>query len=128
MKKFLLIFITIIIIFGLYRLFSTKTIPEVSGVNDSQADLILFWGQGCSHCERIMKYITDNKLESKVKIAYKEVFNDKKNQQILTDAVKKCPEIDTSQGIGVPLAVDTKNQKCLYGDQPIIDWLTPMLK
>ena len=127
MKKTLYFIIAAIIILGLYKLF-TPSRPEVSGVPDSQADLIFFWGQGCPHCEKVMKFITDNKLESKVKIAYREVYNDQNNQQILSQTAKKCPEIDTSQGIGVPLGFDTHNQKCLYGDQPIIDWLSPMLK
>jgi len=125
MKKILLIVIIIVAAFGLYKVFLPGVPAAVkSGVSDSQADLIFFWGQGCPHCEKVMKYITDNKLENKVKISYKEVYNDKNNQQLLVDTVKKCPEINTSQGIGVPLAFDKQNQKCLYGDQPIIDWLT----
>lgn len=127
MKKFVFVIIAVILAFGFYKLFSKST-PVISGVSDSQADLILFWGQGCSHCEKVMKYITDNKLENKVKISYKEVYNNTGNQQLLAQTVKNCPEIDTNQGIGVPLAFDKKANKCLYGDQPIIDWFAPMLK
>jgi glutaredoxin len=127
MKKIVFLLVAIIIIGGIIKIFY-KNNSVKTGVPDSQADLILFWGQGCPHCERVMKYIIDNKLESKVKIAYKEVYNDSSNQQLLASTVKNCPEIDTSQGIGVPLAFVKKTNQCLYGDQPIIDWFAPMLK
>ena len=127
MKKLVLILIVIVLIAVVFKIIYKPTTPG-NGVDVANADLILFWGQGCPHCEKVMKYITDNKLESKVKISYKEVYNDKSNQQLMAETVKRCPEIDTSQGIGVPLAFDQKAQKCLYGDQPIIDWFAPMLK
>lgn len=120
-KKIFFIALIIFGLVGLYKLFTTN--PSNSGVPDDQAELTLFWGQGCPHCEKVKQYIKSNNLESKVKIAYKEVYYNKTNQQILEAAVKKCPEIDTSQGIGVPLAVVKANNQCLYGDQPIIDWL-----
>lgn len=129
MKKILYAIVVLAFIFALYQILTNKIPSAVkSGVSDSQAELIFFWGQGCPHCEKVLQYITDNKLNSKVKIAYKEVYNDKNNQQFLVDTVKKCPEIDTTKGIGVPLGFDVKNQKCLYGDEPIINWLSPMLK
>ena len=120
MTKNLVVFIVIAIIafFG-YKLFTNKPL----GVSGDKADLILYWGDGCPHCEKVKQYIVDNKLDSKVKISYKEVYYNKANQQQLTDTIKKCPEIDTSQGIGVPLAYDKTNSKCISGDQPIIDWL-----
>lgn len=126
MKKIITIVIIIAVIFGLYKLLSHN--PSVAGVSDSQADLIFYWGDGCPHCEKVKEYISQNKIDSKVKISYKEVYYNKDNQAALEATVKKCPEIDTSKGIGVPLAFDTKGQKCISGDQPIIDWLTAKSK
>jgi glutaredoxin len=122
MKKVIIVVAVIIALFGLYKLFSHN--PAVSGVSDNTADLILFWGQGCPHCEKVKQYIADNKLDAKIKIAYHEIYYNKDNQQLLADTVKGCPEIDISQGIGVPLAFDKKNNKCLSGDEPIIQWLS----
>jgi len=121
MNKIIPIIVIALALFGVFKLLSQN--PSVAGVSDSEADLILYWGDGCTHCETVKKHITDNNLESKVKIAYKEVYYNKTNQNQLNSTVAKCPEIDASQGIGVPLAFDTANSKCLYGDQPIIDWL-----
>ena len=118
-KKILPVLVISLIIFGVYKLVTNKPV----GVSDDQAELIFFWGDGCPHCEKVKQYISQSKVDAKVKISYKEVYYNKTNQDQLLQTVKKCPEIGTSQGIGVPLAYDKANSKCLYGDQPIIDWL-----
>ena len=120
MKNIYIFLIVFAISFIGYKVFVFKP----SGVDDSQAQLILFWGDGCPHCEKVKDYISEKKLDSVVKIAYKEVYYNKTNQNLLIDTVKKCPEIDSTQNVGVPLAFDKTNSKCLYGDQPIIDWLS----
>lgn len=121
MKQLVIILLFAGLAFGAYKIFTTQPSPPT--IPDSQADLILFWGEGCPHCEVVKKDIKDKNLESKIKISYKEVYYNKTNQIQLEATVKKCPEIDSSKGIGVPLGF-TKDQKCLYGDQPIIDWLS----
>jgi glutaredoxin len=121
MKRYLPLLLIIVALLGYFLFNSQKSIsPKFP---DSEADLILFWGNGCPHCEKVKTFIKDNNIESKVKIAYKEVYYDKENQKLIEDIVQKCPEIDSSRGVGVPLAFDTKDSKCLYGDTPIIDWL-----
>lgn len=120
MKKFFPL-ILIILALGAYFYFNSQ--KNSQSISDSEAQLILFWGNGCPHCEKVKEYIKEKNLESKVKIAYKEVFSNQDNQKQLEAAVQKCPEIDSSKGIGVPLALDTQNNKCLYGDTAIIDWL-----
>jgi glutaredoxin len=122
MKKIVVIIFVLIGLVSLYKLMSTN--PSNTGALDNVADLTLFWGQGCPHCEKVKEYIKSNNLDAKVKIALKEVYYNKTNQQLLEEAVKKCPEIDTKQGIGVPLAVVKNTNQCLYGDQSIIDWLS----
>lgn len=121
MRKFIPIILVISVV-GFFFFFNSKP-TVVQNFPDSEADLILFWGEGCPHCEVVKSYIKDNGLESKVKISYKEVYDSTENQKILSNIVQKCPEIDSSRGIGVPLGFDTKISKCLYGDTPIIEWL-----
>lgn len=123
MKKFLPILILIIIFFGIYKLVSVNP-SKSSSVPDNQADMILFWGDGCPHCATLDKYINDNKLNDKFKINRKEVWYNKTNQALLESTVKSCqPAIDTSGGMGVPFAYINSSKSCLVGDQPIIDWL-----
>jgi len=121
MKKILPL-VLILLAIGAYFFFNSRK-AALQTFPDSEANLILFWGQGCPHCEKVKEYIKQNNLDSKVKIAYKEVYYDQNNQKLLESTVQKCPEIDSSRGIGVPLAFDTQNNKCLYGDAPIIEWL-----
>jgi len=121
MKKIIAILLIIVAV-GTYFFANSKK-ADVLGSVDTEADLILFWGEGCPHCEKVKDYIKANNLDSKIKIASKEVYLNQENQKLLTDTVQKCPEIDSSRGIGVPLAFDVKNNVCLYGDTSIIEWL-----
>ena len=120
MKKIApLIFIIVVFLVG-YKFYQANRTPPIS---DADANLILYWGDGCVHCEKVKKYITDNQLDSKIKIAYKEVYYNKANQKQLEATVAKCPELNSSDGSGVPLAFDPLSQKCISGDEPIISWL-----
>ncbi len=120
MKKIIII---VLVVVGLA--FVGKAIFQISlpDYPDDKANLILYWGKGCPHCENVKKYVRDNNLDLKTKIAYREVYYDNGNQAKLEETVKLCPEIDTTQGIGVPLAFDPKEKKCILGDEPIIEWL-----
>lgn len=125
MKKLIII---ILIIAGLA--FAGKKLYQISlpDYPDAEADLILYWGKGCPHCENVKKYIRDNGMDSKIKIAYREVYYDNGNQSKLEETVKLCPEVDVTQGIGVPLSFDPKEKKCILGDQPAIEWLKNIKK
>ena len=120
MKKIIIIAILIVLTVFVGKKLLQMSLPDYP---DAEADLILYWGKGCPHCENVKKYIRDNNLDSKVKVAYREVYYDNGNQTKLEETVKLCPQVDISQGIGVPLAFDPKEQKCILGDQPAIDWL-----
>jgi hypothetical protein len=119
MKK---LFLLIVIVIGIYFLFikhKTPTLPP-SVVNP---DVVIYWGEGCSHCENVKKYINDNDVISKIKIDYREVFNNVQNKDLMLADMKNCPEIDVSKGVGVPLAYIPSEKKCFGGDVSIIDWL-----
>lgn len=120
MKKIIIVGILIA-----FTLFIGKKLFQISlpDYPDNQADLILYWGKGCPHCENVKKYIHDNNVDSKLKVAYREVYYDNGNQTKLEETTKLCPEVDTSQGIGVPLAFDPREKKCILGDEPTIEWL-----
>lgn len=120
MKKIIIALILVIALAYLGKMVSKVALPDYP---DDQADLVLYWGKGCPHCENVKNYIRQNKLDDKIKISYREVYYDNGNQQKLETAAKLCPEIDVGQGIGVPLAFDPKEKKCILGDTPAIDWL-----
>lgn len=126
MKKFVLLVLFVAASMAIFRLLSTNPSATPQGVSDSEAHLILFWGQGCPHCETVKKFIQENDYDNKTKISYKEVYLNKENQLRLQETADKCPDIDQSQGIGVPFAYVPSTNKCFIGDQPIIDYLNSL--
>lgn len=78
--------------------------------------IILFYGEGCSHCKLVDDFITQNKIEEKVKFTRLEVFKNTDNQKILLQKVQACKLNVTD--VGVPFLWDGKN--CLVGDQDIV--------
>ena len=78
--------------------------------------IILFYGEGCSHCKIVDDFLTQNKVEEKIKFTRLEVFKNTDNQKILLQKVQAC-KMDVID-VGVPFLWDEKN--CLIGDQDII--------
>lgn len=84
----------------------------------SQGDLVLFWGEGCPHCENVEKFLQDNKgLEEKSKLKKIEVFKDLNGQKLFLEKAKECGLASA----GVPTLY--KDGKCVQGDVPIIEEL-----
>ncbi len=85
----------------------------------SQPESILFYGDTCPHCKNVDDFIAANGVRAKLKFQELEVYNNQANAQFLAATAKKC-NLDTTEGVGVPLFYDGAN--CLQGDQPIIDY------
>lgn len=99
--------------FSSFLLLQTKNQPD-----RKQSQIILFYGDGCPHCEIVDKYIEDNKIEEKVSFVRKEVYNNEKNQKELIEKAKACAISDNN--IGVPFLWE--KGMCFVGDQDIIDF------
>lgn len=123
-RKIITVILVIAFAVGLYKITSKNPNGITNnGIDSNSADMIIYWGEGCPHCENVKKYIADNNIDSKLKISWKEVYQDKANQAEMAKTVQKCPEIDTSKGMGVPFGFSVKDEKCFVGDKPIIDWI-----
>lgn len=120
MKRNILIAIIILIILaGLaYVLYlnSYESTPKIESI-------ILFYGDGCSHCKNVDDFILANKVEDKVKFTSLEVFNNKNNAELLTAKANKCG-LPTDK-IGVPFLWDGKT--CIVGDIDIIKFFQEKL-
>ncbi|MCL4383995.1 hypothetical protein M1116_00915 [Patescibacteria group bacterium] len=121
MKKDWLIFIVIVIVVFLGIKVLSKKPTTTSFDSSKAADMVLFWGDGCPHCENVRNYIKTSGIDKKLNIDQKEVYYNLANQKLMEDTAKNCPELDVSKGLAVPMAY--ANNKCLVGDTPIIDWL-----
>ena len=49
MRKVIIAFIILFLAYIGFQIFK----PEMASIPDSEADLILYWGQGCPHCETV---------------------------------------------------------------------------
>ena len=81
--------------------------------------IILFYGEGCPHCKNVDDYISQNKIEDKVKFTRLEVWYNKNNQVILGKVAQKC-SINSNQ-VGVPFLYDGVG-KCYVGEVEVIDF------
>jgi len=91
----------------------------------AEAGPILFYGEGCPHCALVDKYIADNGLKNKLAFTELEVFNNQANADLMAAKARGCG-LDTSQNLGVPFFFT--GDKCLEGDQEIIDYFKSTIK
>lgn len=89
-----------------------KQVPVPEGV-------ILFYGDGCPHCENVEAFVSENKIEDKISFIRLEVWKNKDNQSVLAQVLAKCG-ITTNQ-ISVPLLFDGTD-KCYAGDVDVINF------
>lgn len=77
-----------------------------------------FWGDGCPHCVIVANFFDTWEGKDKINIKKFEVWNNKRNANIMAERAKTCG-VPLAQ-MGVPLLV-APDGKCYTGDQPIID-------
>lgn len=91
---------------------------ETTTENQSESQIILFYGVGCPHCKIVEEYINENSIQNKISFAQKEVYYNQNNAKELEAKAKICGLPTNS--IGVPFLWD--GEKCLIGDQDIINF------
>jgi len=84
------------------------------------AGIVLFYGQGCPHCKDVEDFISQNKIDDKVKITRMEVWYNKDNAALLAQVAKKCGI--TGNSVGVPFLYDG-NGKCYIGEVDVPNFL-----
>jgi len=73
--------------------------------------IIFYYGITCPHCKEVEEWMEKNKIEEKIKIEKKEVYQDQKNSAELNLVAKSCG-LD-SASIGVPFLL--ADGKCYMG-------------
>ncbi|MFA5184033.1 MAG: hypothetical protein WC456_00735 [Patescibacteria group bacterium] len=84
-----------------------------------QPRMILFYSDSCPHCQVVAEYIDQNGIRERFKFQELEVSRSQANATLLERKARQC-DLDTAQGLGVPFFFD--GEKCLMGDQDIIDY------
>lgn len=101
---------------------SQKSAPVI--INNQENQLIFYYGETCPHCHIVDAYVKNNKINQKLNIINKEVYNNQNNAEDLRVKARLCGIPDNA--LGVPLLWN--GQDCLVGDQPIIDFLNEQIK
>lgn len=128
----ILIVAVIIVIIGLTVYFSAKgkeNSEEVSSSSNTSKNVsadtlvdnpvaILFYGDGCPHCAKVEKWLSDNKVAEKVKFNVLEVWKNQDNSKLLSQKAEACG-ISDENSIGVPFLYDIANNKCLSGETDV---------
>lgn len=94
----------------------TTTIPTEIMSNTP----IFYYGNTCPHCADVEEWINDHKIEEKITIIKKEVYDNRANSLELTQAAEHCGLPTDSIGVPFLYAEGT----CLIGTPDIINYLT----
>jgi glutaredoxin len=117
-----LIFLGIFIVLGIGFYFSRE---KNSSPNQDSKRIVLFYGIGCPHCAKVEAFIKENKIKEKIAFEEKEVYFNKENAKQLVEVAQKCGF--NEKEIGVPFLWDGENQRCIVGDEPIINFFKEKL-
>jgi glutaredoxin len=123
--------VALIVVLGLYYVVQNKNNPDLTASNNQSDNstettegenlkkdtYYLFVSNTCPHCKKVEEFIEENKIEETTEIIKYEM-SDPNNQKYFLEAGELCNQ----QLTGVPVLY--KNNKCLVGDQPIIDELS----
>lgn len=86
----------------------------VAEINFEELDqkITYYYGDNCPHCQNVLQFMEENKIEEKVDFSKKEVSQNDANSREFLKVVKKCG-IDPSEA-GVPLVY--AEGKCFLGE------------
>ncbi|MDD2907793.1 MAG: hypothetical protein PHH98_04075 [Candidatus Gracilibacteria bacterium] len=105
----------------------TPVVSSGSLDKKTESSYIFYYGQGCTHCAKVEKYLEGVSGYEKLNIVKKEVYFDDKNRQEMLDDGKRLGLEESS--IGVPFFVvnDDGKETPIIGDVVIIDYLKTIL-
>lgn len=79
---------------------------------------VLYYGDGCPHCDNVEKYLQENGIKNKISFEEKEVYKNKDNAERMAEDASYC-DIDV-ESFGVPFL--WADGKCFMGDEEIINF------
>lgn len=133
-KAFLIIvFFVALAVFGIYlakgkskdSAKESKEQTQIDASNAKDIGAIFFYGSTCPHCKNVEKYFNENKVQEKIKIDMREVYGSKENAQLMTEKQNLCKDLSEDDKGGVPFLYTP--EKCVVGDQPIIDFFNDQI-
>ncbi len=125
MKKALILIIVLIISLVLLLIIvggeNKKTLQNNQSDNNFISKTpIFFYGNTCPYCKNVEQWIKENKIEEKINLTKKEIYNNKDNALEFEKAAKSCGLITST--IGVPFLY-TPEGRCFMGSYDVINYL-----
>ena len=77
--------------------------------------MVMYWGDGCPHCENVKKFLEENRVADKVSFEQKEVWNNRANAKEMNRRAEVCGL--SSGDIGVPFLFS--DGKCFIGEPDV---------
>jgi len=88
--------------------------------NITNKKTVFFYGNTCPHCTDVEEWIKENKIEEKITIVKKEVYDNQQNALELNQAATNCGL--PTDSIGVPFLY--AEGKCITGTSNITSYLS----
>ena len=107
-----------VVIWALKQNDKTHEVATLLQTGDAQSSIVFYYGQECSHCQNVEKFIKDNSIEQKVIFDKKEVWHNTTNNDEFQEKAKECA-LDTTK-IGVPFLF--ARGKCYVGEVEVEDF------
>jgi flagellar biosynthesis/type III secretory pathway M-ring protein FliF/YscJ len=107
--------LAVVLILGYFIFWFSRGGKELNQANDA---VVYYYGQECSHCQVVAKFLEDNKMAEKVPFEKKEVFHSVTNSREMAARVSQCG-IAKSQA-GVPLLY--AHGQCYLGQDEVINF------
>jgi hypothetical protein len=133
-KKNLILIITgILVLLAISAFIAIKYSPNIfvylPGKNitgasvSTSTEIDFFYRVDCPHCLAVEKYLSDNNVEQKIKIAKKQVFADRVTPEsiLLGEKADQCG-ITNPADLGVPFVWDGPTGKCYIGETDVINY------
>lgn len=114
--KFLLLLIPIFTTLAFTGCAAETSSKNTTGIE--QTSIILYYGTGCPHCQKVEQYLKDNKVSDKISFQSKEVYSNEANSNEMNDKATNCGL--KTENVGVPFLWDGSN--CIMGDQKVIEF------
>lgn len=86
-----------------------------SDVNPLSDTMTLYWGDGCSHCENVKKFLDEKRIADMVIFEQKEVWQDRTNAKEMNRRAENCGL--SVKDIGVPFLFSDGN--CFIGEPDV---------
>lgn len=112
--------ITAIVVVSIVGLLSIVVIGSRNKREMTANSPVFFYGVTCPHCKDVEVWMKENRVEEKIKIVKKEVYENQQNSLELVEAARKCGLPTNS--IGVPFLY--AENKCVVGTPDIISYLS----